>query len=189
MMKKNKNSKDITNQRFGKLTALFPSEKRSKSGGILWQCICDCGKTTFSLTYHLFSGASSSCGCNRRSKNPELSFKKDMFQDYKDAARVRKYSFNLTFEEFLNLIQQNCYYCDKLPSLRKMNRGCFHQALVNGIDRVDNTIGYTKENCVPCCEMCNKMKMKYSVIEFGNQIQKIYKKLFIDIEEKHEEKD
>lgn len=45
----------------------------------------------------------------------------------------------------------------------------------NGIDRVDNEIGYIYENCVCCCKVCNTMKMNLSVYEFLNHISKIFK--------------
>jgi hypothetical protein len=30
--------------------------------------------------------------------------------------------------------------------------------IYNGIDRKINSIGYVYENCLPCCEICNKAK-------------------------------
>jgi hypothetical protein len=31
---------------------------------------------------------------------------------------------------------------------------------------VDNTKGYTKENCVPCCKICNRLKSDLTKEEF-----------------------
>lgn len=28
----------------------------------------------------------------------------------------------------------------------------------NGVDRLDSSMGYTPDNCVPCCWECNNMK-------------------------------
>ena len=41
-------------------------------------------------------------------------------------------------------------------------------------DRVDTTKGYFKENCVPCCKMCNIMKNKFSKEDFINKVKSIY---------------
>ena len=61
---------DLTGQRFGMLTALYPTEKRASNGGVRWHCICACGKETNpdptmnNLTrYHTLS-----CGCRKNSK-------------------------------------------------------------------------------------------------------------------------
>lgn len=35
--------RDIAGQRFGKLTALYPTEERGRSGSTIWKCRCDCG--------------------------------------------------------------------------------------------------------------------------------------------------
>lgn len=43
-----------------------------------------------------------------------------------------------------------------------------------GIDRVDNSVGYTKENSVPCCKLCNFMKKAMSRNDFLSRIKKIY---------------
>jgi 5-methylcytosine-specific restriction endonuclease McrA len=36
---------------------------------------------------------------------------------------------------------------------------------VQGIDRVDNSIGYTPDNCVPCCTQCNRIKLDHLTYE------------------------
>jgi hypothetical protein len=49
-----------------------------------------------------------------------------------------------------------------------------------GIDRTNNKLGYTKENCVSCCEKCNIMKKKYSSTEFLEGIKRIYEHLHLE---------
>lgn len=58
--------------------------------------------------------------------------------------------FHLTFDEFSRLVTGYCYYCKHKDD---------NEAI--GIDRINNDIGYTKENCVPACWKCNKMKYFY----------------------------
>ena len=54
---------DLTNKRFGHLVALRPTGKRS-SRAVLWECICDCKKTTYRTHASLIkSGDNASCGC------------------------------------------------------------------------------------------------------------------------------
>jgi hypothetical protein len=38
--------------------------------------------------------------------------------------------------------------------------------VANGIDRVDNTKGYSVDNCVPCCRRCNVAKADMTPDQF-----------------------
>lgn len=59
--------KDLTNQKFGKLTALYPLDEKMNTL-TKWHCVCDCNEhneinvSCFSLT----SGNTKSCGCLRK---------------------------------------------------------------------------------------------------------------------------
>lgn len=54
--------KDISNQRFGKLVALYPTDKRD-NGSIVWYCKCDCGNYCCKSSDKLVQGHTKSCGC------------------------------------------------------------------------------------------------------------------------------
>nr|WP_308000268.1 hypothetical protein [uncultured Merdimonas sp.] len=54
---------DITGKRFGRLTALYPTEKRDQNGSVYWHCLCDCGNTTEISESKLMHGNYKSCGC------------------------------------------------------------------------------------------------------------------------------
>lgn len=58
----NGNKIDITGQRFGKLIALCPTEKRQRSF-VIWKCQCDCGNICEVPTGYLRNGSTKSCGC------------------------------------------------------------------------------------------------------------------------------
>lgn len=85
------------------------------------------------------------------------------FMQYKFSAKRRNYLFDLTFEQFTSLFHSDCAYCGTSEC--------------RGIDRIDNIIGYTIKNSTPCCEICNKMKWKFSKEQFINQVMKINKNL------------
>lgn len=55
--------KDISGMRFGKLTAIRPTEERSSRGSIIWICRCDCGEEARVELGQLVSGMRKSCGC------------------------------------------------------------------------------------------------------------------------------
>ena len=54
--------KDLTNQRFGKLTAVSPIKINGKYS---WKCICECGKEKVIMSGNLVRGISKSCGCKK----------------------------------------------------------------------------------------------------------------------------
>ena len=64
-------SKNITNQRFGNLVAIKPTEER-KHGSIVWECLCDCGNTHYASTELLLAGHCKSCGCIRSRGNQKV---------------------------------------------------------------------------------------------------------------------
>jgi len=181
--------KEITNQRFGKLLVLSKSEnKRGKERSIRWNCLCDCGTHVEVSGTSLRAGAIISCGCTRQDKERILARSKKIRIDgferavnsflhrYKQQANLRNYDWNLSRETFIDLIQQDCTYCgtspDKLIDVSVLDEE--RVFLFNGIDRVDNSIGYIDSNVVPCCSKCNYMKNSFTISEFLEHIQQIY---------------
>lgn len=62
--------KDITNQRFGRLVALYPTEER-QGGKIIWLCRCDCGNEVKVPIDRLTGKNTQSCGCLSKEKTSE----------------------------------------------------------------------------------------------------------------------
>ena len=54
--------KDLTGQRFGRLTALEPTEDRHRTS-VVWRCRCDCGTECRVPSDWLRRGVKRSCGC------------------------------------------------------------------------------------------------------------------------------
>lgn len=54
---------DITGQRYGKLVAICPTSKRTKSGGYIWTFKCDCGNIKDIPANSVKVGLIKSCGC------------------------------------------------------------------------------------------------------------------------------
>ena len=56
------NCKDITDEKFGHLVALEPTNKRLGSS-VIWKCKCDCGNIVEVSVGNLANGSTISCGC------------------------------------------------------------------------------------------------------------------------------
>lgn len=65
---------------------------------------------------------------------------------YKYSAQLKGIVFEIE-DKFHEMVKTPCYYC-----------GIMQEKGFNGLDRLDVTKGYTRENTVPCCEVCNFMK-------------------------------
>lgn len=89
-------------------------------------------------------------------------YPKGIYDLYIRGAKKRSYQFTLTFDEYLNLTSKPCKYCGE-------------RSARNGIDRKDNSEGYTSENSASCCSKCNLMKRNYSVREFLQHVRHIFK--------------
>jgi hypothetical protein len=177
---------ELAGSKFYRLTVLNYSHSHIQPSGqkrAMWNVICDCGKELQISTANLTSGKNKSCGCYinelrkqgmiKRSPDSEIA---SHFSKYKTSAKTRNKEFELTFDIFKDLVTKNCFYCDEPPANRYTKVGKIRKIKFNGIDRYNNKKGYTVENSVPCCGLCNRMKGESSVEEFFNKIIRIHKK-------------
>lgn len=107
----------------------------------------------------------------------------DAVRDYKNNAKKRGICWDLTDKQFNILTKQRCFYCNREPKqiivgpcTDDYTQSGIENAvyIYNGIDRVDNTKGYTIDNVVSCCKHCNRSKDILSQNEFIEFISKIY---------------
>ena len=150
------------------------SIKKDKRNNQYWVCKCDCGNIKDIRGFHLQEKpGTKSCGCLNKLSKGESAFNV-LYGRYKRRALDKELSFRLTKKNFKSLTKQNCFYCDAIPNqivLQQRQNGSY---IYNGIDRLDNNKGYTKDNCVSCCGKCNKMKLAMSFSGFKEQIDRIY---------------
>ena len=175
----------LVGERFGqlivveKLVNIYGNEAR-------WRCACDCGASKVLSTKDLVQGRYKTCGHGSKiCKVPqEEAWVRKRFSAYKSNAKKDNRKFELSITDFSNIVNRPCNYCggldhyqtsrsdykNKRPDLLPI----FHKV---GIDRVDSSIGYVLDNLVPCCKMCNKMKMEFSLEVWKNQVRKIYEQM------------
>ena len=54
---------DLVGRRFGRLTVIEDSGRRTAKKQVIWHCVCDCGNHKYVPTTYLTTGDTSSCGC------------------------------------------------------------------------------------------------------------------------------
>lgn len=173
----------LSGTKYGSLT--LQSEYRKKSRGlkvirqdILWKFICDCGNIVWSRFDSVKRGHTKSCGCTKGHHNKieyGLAAKRRLLRRYKMDSKKRSLLFELNFEDFIHLTSSRCSYCNKQPSNVIPADGGNGNYLYNGIDRIDNSIGYFKDNCQTCCTLCNNAKKNMTHDEFLELVSMIYR--------------
>lgn len=107
-----------------------------------------------------------------------------LYRRYKKSADNRRKVWSISESEFRSLILGACYYCGILAGnteYRYTKKSEYFQ--YNGVDRVDNSIGYVKGNVVSCCGMCNMMKGQKTAESFREHCKVIAKSIPIsDVE-------
>ncbi len=84
-----------------------------------------------------------------------------------------EYENDITPKEYIEIVGANCYYCGTPPS--NMTKDPRYKAIAyNGIDRVNNNLGYVHGNIVTCCKHCNSAKSNMSESEFLKHNKQIY---------------
>ena len=177
-MKKNK---DLTGQKFNKWTVIKRSKDKicnNKYRKRMWLCRCDCGTKKSIYESSLTNGTSKGCARCAKGKDSGVASMNYLFSKYKQSANRRGHSFELTKEQFKEITQQDCYYCGAKPNQKVGMEMLFGEYIHNGIDRVDNNKGYTIDNVVPCCKICNYAKRELTLQEFKGWVKKVYNKLW-----------
>lgn len=174
---------DRIGKRYNKLLVLslfkvikYPTERVK----VFWNCICDCGNETIKATDSLnrkglLGTCSPSCVLKpTRPRTPETYFDgclNSARARYRADASKRNYRFDLTKNQFKHLVLQPCFFCGESNTqhlTHKLSKTVFK---FGGIDRIDNSIGYTVENCIPCCKVCNTLKNGIT----PGMVQKLYR--------------
>lgn len=166
----------------GKIKVLNLLKDKDKWGSLRWETQCDCGailiKTSKRLSQmkkRVENGSPNGCRrCVGKTKTKQLTalpppnkYKDRSFAKVRAKATSimsrakRKKGISLSIEQVHELIKQSCHYC-----------GLCHIE-VNGLDRIDSSKIYSKDNVVPCCPICNTMKNVLTVDEFYAHIRRI----------------
>ncbi len=54
---------NLAGQKFGRLTAVRPTARRSRDECVVWECVCDCSSVRLVPSSSLRGGNTKSCGC------------------------------------------------------------------------------------------------------------------------------
>lgn len=189
---------DRTGQRFGKLfvvKAVIPSLGRKNRGGV-WRCQCDCGKIKDIPGYTLLN--IQSCGCihlentrkagKLRRKYKEVTINAQ-YKGHRDQCKCNKNKKRIPLPRDIweKIVFEPCHYCGQIDTRNIANTAFYvwtwgkasdedkpkYDVQMNGVDRINSDIGYEPNNCVPCCIVCNRMKMALTVEQFVQHVNRV----------------
>lgn len=146
---------DLTGFEFDRIKVTGFSHK--KSGHIYWNCVCSCGTKTTVNTQRLRNGATKSCGCLARDKARVTCISRTKHGQSKRSSTTKLYTSWANMKQRCNNSSRSdsMWYhdkgikvCEKWMSfdgfIDDMSESYFDGA---SLDRVDNSLGYFKENC------------------------------------------
>jgi hypothetical protein len=100
----------------------------------------------------------------RSQKNAQSNMREGKLKKIKKNAKDRGLDVKMSDDEIMNMTDMQCVYCGKETedAVRR-----------NGIDRLDSSIGYIFDNCVPCCGVCNLSKGQVDPLTFVERARQI----------------
>ena len=143
------NFKDITNQRFGHLIAMWPCGHSGKNRRVCWLCICDCGQFKPVIATLLARGEARSCGSllrNTVSQRNRQSAKhgKAGSSEYKIWGGIKQRCYNPNHQQYARYGGRGIECCPRLATdftvwqAENGNR----PSRAHTFDRINNNLGY-----------------------------------------------
>lgn len=159
----------IPGLRFGSLVVL-ELRRGAKNVHPTAVCQCDCGRTRQVRQSALRRRQIECCAkcvdrwaTRLRSTAADRDLR-DRESTYKCNARRKGVAWELGRQQFQALALAACRYCGVEPA--------------RGIDRLDNSSGYTIANAVPCCATCNYAKREMSADDFIAWVGRVFRHAF-----------
>lgn len=190
----------LTGQQIGRLLV---GEKKREKFISYYLCMCECGNKLW-VTHTNLKHHTKSCGClqkelvtknnkNKRGMSLFVTDRKNIgrrktleevilrrqYGYYVRNAINRDIDWKITEENFKHFIFGPCYYCGIIGGTYSdshwngENKGLCH----NGVDRIDNKVGYLYSNCVTACKKCNRAKHTMTFNEFEEWAFRLSKNL------------
>ncbi len=147
---------DLTGKRFGRLIVVRFARK-NKFGLLYWSCLCDCGEKRVVRGNDLRGGISKSCGCFQReqasnwtSKNKTRhghSRKDKSSRTYGIWTDITKRCTNPNHKYYHRYGGRGIEVCDRWKKFEYFLEDMGEVPTNLQIDRIDNNLGYSPENC------------------------------------------
>ncbi len=157
---------DVSNRKFGRLTALCLLRHTGPKGQRIWHCMCECGKEINTRQCGLMSGNTKSCGCSRRRHNASHTktyfvWRSMISRCYQPSSQV----FHLYGARGIRVCRRWRKFENFLYDMGKAPSGF-------SLDRIDNNRGYNKKNCrwASQLQQCGNMRTNHMITYRGRTL-------------------
>jgi len=145
--------KDITNLKFGKLTATHLAYRKNRTSH--WVCKCDCGNTTIVTLCNLSSNHTKSCGCFRKEEHLKRvtkhgqNKKNKMTPEYRAWRHMKTRCYNAKAPFWRHYGGRGIIVCDRWKNsfVNFFTDMGLRPSPKHSIDRIDNNGDYSPDNC------------------------------------------
>jgi hypothetical protein len=164
---------DLTGKEFGRWTIIKSVGVIKHNRGTSYLCRCSCKNERVVEGYGLTSGDSTSCGCYHVDSRRKRPFEA-LYNRLSRTAEKYNHEMLLSYEEFVKFTcEKTCHYClgavewnayTSLWEPKRLRRAKNSDPLSRtkhtgyNLDRKENSLGYSVENCVVACGWCNRTK-------------------------------
>jgi len=161
--------------RFGKLLVTGTIEKTiGKKGRKIRYlvCNCDCGGKAITTITQLRSGHTVGCGCYRREVN--LTHNLSSSSEYNIWRGIKSRCFNRKDPRYKDYGGREISVCNRWKSFENFYQDMGKRPIKKTLDRIDNSKGYSKENCKwsTSTEQQNNMRSNH-YLEYNNEIKTV----------------
>jgi len=157
---------DLIGKKFNRLLVLSENEK--KNNRVTWNCLCDCGGSVSVIAKDLVSGHTKSCGCllnerliERNTTHGQASRGKQSLS-YQTWRGMMTRCLSQDSDNYKYYGEKGITVCNEWFDFNNFFQDMGERKKGFEIDRIDNNLGYFKDNCrwVNHQENCNNRSLK-----------------------------
>jgi hypothetical protein len=140
---------DVAGQKFGLLTVVAASERKTHAGK-LWQCQCDCGGQTVTTSLKLRSGHTTSCGCVQKARlaaSHRTHGRANKDRTYKSWKEMRRRCLNLNADQYKWYGGRGITICARWSDFENFVADMGERPSGTSLDRINPDGPYEPQNC------------------------------------------